>query len=610
MRNIVAEDTLNASINNAQKHYSSMFFLPTYKKALLEIAVICIGLIGLSSWVFYPSVEGLIGTLALGVCLFLVTYIMDILTSNFLLKDPIYILRREVALSLFGWVLWAFFIILGVIVGAFYGSIWWVSLCLLGFASIITFRAIVFIATSRTSAIRRLSSSLLPPIFCIAVFTAFWAATSTIVLSQQFWIYLIISPIIASVSAYLFLFSLDRLGYKIYGWPSLPIFRAFMLNWVVNQNAPLEEFLEKVGENTDVEVNLIKFDSLKPKAAIVMPLVHPGPFKNVGSSILPSLLKNKYEKAFGCDACVPLGILGHELDVSSQEQNHKIINQVIESSKFLASDDLATPLVKVKENFATASCQIFGKSALLSFTLAPKTTEDLPQELGRVVKEEAKKLGLNCTLIINSHNSLNDVIDTAESLGDLEIAAKKCLKKAVELPAHKFKVGSATVYPTEFSLREGMGPGGITSIVVEVKEQKTAYVVIDGNNMVSGLREKIIAALSSTGFTESDVFTTDTHVVSAIITGNRGYNPVGEVMDHEVLIKYIIDAAKTAEENLEVSKAGCLSLTVPQVRVIGKEMIGSLTLLVDKALKRAKQTVLPIFGVEGIALILLLALLH
>ena len=80
-------------------------------------------------------------------------------------------------------------------------------------------------------------------------------------------------------------------------------------------------------------------------------------------------------------------------------------------------------------------------------------------------------------------------------------------------------VGAATVFPKEFTLKDGMGTGGITAIVVQVEKQKTAYVVIDGNNMISGLREKILAALTSVGFDESEVFTTDTHAVSAIVTG-------------------------------------------------------------------------------------------
>jgi putative membrane protein len=154
-----------------------------------------------------------------------------------------------------------------------------------------------------------------------------------------------------------------------------------------------------------------------------------------------------------------------------------------------------------------------------------------------------------------------------------------------------------------------MGSGGITAVVVNVAEQKTAYVVIDGNNMVSGLREKILLALKSTGFHECEVFTTDTHAVSAVVLGRRGYHPVGEAMNHKTLIQHIKEVAKTAASNMESCKAGCLRLVVPKVRVIGEARLGSLSLLVDQALRRAKRIVAPIFVSEGLLLILLLALL-
>ena len=83
-----------------------------------------------------------------------------------------------------------------------------------------------------------------------------------------------------------------------------------MLTGYLVSNAPLEKFLEDMGQDKDIEVRLLKFDSSKPKAAIIVPLVHPGPFKNIGSSLLPSLLKHGFEKEYGCDTCTPLGILG------------------------------------------------------------------------------------------------------------------------------------------------------------------------------------------------------------------------------------------------------------------------------------------------------------
>jgi putative membrane protein len=211
-------------------------------------------------------------------------------------------------------------------------------------------------------------------------------------------------------------------------------------------------------------------------------------------------------------------------------------------------------------------------------------------------------------VVVNAHNCLTDVMDTAEHLDELQKAAAVCLQKAVAQPAKPFKVGSATVYPTEFSVKAGMAAGGITAIAVEVENQKTAYVVIDGNNMVPGLREKILGSLAGLGFDAGEVFTTDTHAVTASITGRRGYHPVGEVMDHALLIKYIGEAAKKAEANLETCRVGCRTFVVPHVRVIGEERLKSVTTLVDKAIVKAKHIVFPIFGVEALLLLLLLLL--
>jgi putative membrane protein len=618
MADMATEDSLNHSMNSALKHYSSMFFLPSSRKAVGAVAGLCIGVVGPSTFALFLSIEGLISnlfiglisSLFLGVSLFATTIIFDYVTSKTVFgNDPIYVLRRTVALSLFCWILWLFFIIPGVAFGAVFNLWqWWVKLCILGFAAVLTFRAVVFISTSSVALSRRLVSSLLQPFLCIAVFVVFWnSLDSTIPL--QILPFLVISPIVSCASAFLFVFLIDRLGRRMYDVPSMPLFRAFMLNWVAGLNAPFEGLLEKLGENEDIEVALLKFDSYKPKAAIIVPLVHPGPFKNIGSSLLPSMLKHEFEKEFGCDTCVPLGILGHELDLASQAQNQKIISHVINSAKFASSADRATPFVKVTDGFATASCQVFENTAFLSFTLAPKTTEDLPQQLGQIVREEAEKHGLNCNIVVNAHNSIDDTVDVEASLETLHAVASKCLEKAVSLPSYPFEVGAATVFPKEFDLKDGMGPGGITAVVVQVAEQKTAYVVIDGNNMVSGLREEILSALKAAGFHASEVFTTDTHAVSAVVLGRRGYHPVGEVMNHETLISYIQEAAKTAAARLEHCKAGCLRMVVPEVRVIGKARLESLSMLVDKALQRAKQIVVPIFALEGLILILLLTLL-
>jgi len=594
---VAVEDSLNQSMDKVVKHYSSLFELPSYVKVLLLLALSCLGAGIISAITFFPPFEALVYGLFLGFSLFTVNLIFDYIVSKLILgQDPIYDVRRTAALSLFCWGLWILFILVGVALGML------VKLCLLGFSAVLILRLTVFNSTSSTGSKRLLAASLLQPFPCIIPFLLFWAEVDYFLIS----LFIIFSTVISVLSSFSFISLLNRVGEQTLKIPSLSLFKAFLINWIVGLNAPFEEFLEKLGEEQDVKISLMKFDASKPKAVIVVPFVHPGPFKNIGSSLLPSMLKTTLENELNCVACVPHGLLGHEFDLSSQFQNQKILNCVVESSNFKASETQATPFIKISNGWATTCCQVFGKFAFLSFTLAPETTEDLPEELGLFVQEEARKHGLTHCAVVNAHNSINGTISRREALNALKATAAKCLEQTASLKRLSFEVGAATVMPKGFSLQDGMGPGGITVIVVKVGEQKTAYVVVDGNNMVSGLREKILLTLKSMGISEGEVFTTDTHAVNAVILSKRGYHPIGEAIDHEKLIGYIKRATLVAVSDLEGAKAGARSITVPNVKVIGEKKLETLCLLTDRTLQKAKKTVIPIFATASLLLMLLL----
>ncbi len=596
-------------MGSAVKHYSSLFSLPSLKASLAALAVICFGVVNFSTLFLFPTSEGFRLGLSLGGSLFALTLLVDYAVTHIVLKgDAIFVIRRTAALSMFCWVLWLAFIVPGAIVGAVFGFWLWVKLCLLGFAAVLTLRSVVFFSTSNTGAARGVLASLLQPVVCIIPFLVYWTAVNQIGVLQVL-PFIILAPVLGLASANLLVSLIDRLGRKSYGIPAMSLFRAFLLNWVLGLNAPIEEYFERMGEDRDIEVSMVQFEAAKTKAAMIVPQVHPGPFKNIGSSLLPSMLKRGFEQALGSETCVFLGILGHELDLASQPQNQKIIDGVVTAAQQATFTPDARPFVKIREGGVTVSCQVFGDTALLSFSLAPKTTEDLPQELGQFVREESRKLGLKDAVVINAHNSITDVTAIEESLETMKTAASKCLEKALAHPSGPLQIGAASVFPAEFSIRDGMGTGGFTALAVKVSNQKTAYVVMDGNNMVSGLREKVISALASVGFDESEVFTTDTHAVNAVVLGRRGYHPIGEAMDQETIIDNVKQAASNALAKLAASKTGSSIITIPKVRVIGQTKIAAISNLVDEALQRAKRVVVPIFGLEGLLLLLLLAVL-
>lgn len=606
----MVDEILNQNLDRAVKHYSSLFMLPSYPVILAFIVACCMSAGILHMLSFSLSFKGLSAGVFLGASLAIATFISNLFISSVILKrDPIYNHRRTSALSLFSWIFWLAFVIMGFFAALLMGYIWAIKLCLLGFSAALILRFIAMNSTASLSLFYSLITALLPSLFCLVPFIFLWLR---FISTERLFLFLAIDVIICYASSSLFINFLNKVGQKLVRIPSINIFRAFLHNWVADLNEPFEKILEKLGEEGDVEISVLRFDRLDngaPKAIIAAPSVHPGPFKNVGSSTLPSVLKKALEEEFKCVACVPLSLLGHELDLVSQAESRKLVDYVVKISDFKSSWDAATPLIKVTNGLSTVCCQAFGDVVFISLSLAPKTTEDFPQELSSFVCLEAKKIGFKSCLTINAHNSINGPVEIEEALASLKRVAIDCLRKASSSPKSPIKLGASTVFPAEFTLRDGMGPGGITVLLFEVNDEKTAYVIIDGNNMVPGLREEILRALHSIGIKDGEVFTTDTHCVNALTLSRRGYHPIGEVMDHEKLIKHVLSATVTAINDLQPVKIGFRKASISKLRVIGRSSLEKLCLLTDEAFQTAKRVLVPIFGFTAFLLIILMLIM-
>jgi putative membrane protein len=471
---------------------------------------------------------------------------------------------------------------------------------------VVILRLLVFSAVSFANVTKIVFYSVLQPsLYVIAILYITGAVENH--LSFPTTIFLVLSFAVSLFSAFFFVSFLNRTGKKILGVKSLSVLKVFMANWTEDLNEPLEDLLEKLSVKRSIELSLILFKTKgRIKATMVVPSFHPGPFKNVGSSALPCLIQKELENKLGGVVSVPHGLSGHDLDLASQAQNQKIIREIYEIGGGSNVATTASPFLRFQKNGANVSCQIFGKRALLTLTLAPKTMEDLPQELGLFIREEAKKRGLLTAITIDAHNSIEGPFHSEKAISALREAVIACLEYAIKSPRGPLQVGAAKVTPDDLSLKDGMGPGGICAIVVKVKEQLAAYITIDGNNMVSGLREKILKRLSELGFDDSEILTTDTHVVNGIVLTPRGYHPLGEAIEHERLIKYIEQAATAAKNGLEPAEAAFLVKVVPNVKVIGEEQIGLLCMLTEKAFQQAKKLALTIFPLVGLIWTMLL----
>jgi len=608
-------DSMNHYIDRAVKRYTYLFTLPSHGKilALLFVFSLLNGILATS--VLQPSLPFsyiLALGLMLGVILFVLTLVADFTVHSFSFRhDLVFNLRRCSALSMYSVMLWLCFNVLGVLTNVFLRG-YWFKLFLVGFCVVLALRLLVLSAVSFAGGGKVFFYSVLLPVLYfipVVVYKAYALGSNFFDVSTA--LFFSSSLIIIVGATLLFMYAINRVGVAILGVGSFSVLKAFLANWAEDLTEPFEQFFERFGLEHDINVSTLAFKTNERiKSIMVIPAFHPGPFKNVGSSNLPyaiqTTLENKLPK---CVIAVPHGLSGHDLDLASQNQNQIVLDTVQKLTEFSDYEAVATPFVRVKRNGASVGCQIFNNCVFVALTLAPETMEDLPPDLESLIVATAQSLKLAAAISVDAHNSIQGSFNINEAINPLREAAVACLEKASQQKLANLEVGVAKVTPTEFSLEEGMGPGGIIVTIIKVAGQHTAYVTIDGNNMVSGLREKILSALSEIGIDDGEIFTTDTHAVNAVVLAARGYHPVGEAMDQETLIKHIKQAATQALANLEPAEVAWRMDTVTKVKVIGEKQIEAMCTLVERAIQTAKRSAVSIFPLAGIILSALLFLL-
>ncbi len=572
------------------RHYRSLFSFPGYSKVVfLTVTVATLGCI--SAFVIgFHSVTRLTDGLLFAfttLCLPLVGF--DIVISRCVTAtEPILDLRRMAILTLATTLLWIAIVnassaahmltnSLGVVQGFYLG---------IGLAS--SFRFLVLKCVSTLGSPRLYAASILPPVMSGLVAATAWFPMSTEKLAVTM---ATMSLLLVVTSTFVNL--VNRHGKSSVGIGAIDLFRAFLANWLVGSTSPLEGYFNEMGQEADVVVKLLGFVSnSRTDAIIVVPNIHPGPFRNLGSSNLPWEIQETLQRKHSAVVMVPHGTSGHELDVTSRVYNNLILDSVNNVADFENTCAEATDMVRACSGSASATCQFMGGVALVTVTCAPNGMEDIPLEIGDEIVNNGKALGAEEVVLIDAHNCIGSSREihvlTSTQLGDLVSAAESAIASAMRLDRHPFTMGADRVIPKEFGLQHGIGPGGIATLVVDVNGRKTAYVVIDGNNMVSGFREKILEHMDDL-VDNAEVMTTDTHVVNAVSTVDRGYLPVGESIDQAKFMSYIRDCVACARSKAVASSVGYRSCTVRGIRVIGEAKLRSISLLVDSALNLCKR---------------------
>ena len=499
--------------------------------------------------------------------------------------------RRLIGLEILSW----FLIIMVLPLGAFAGTI--VSITTLWaagfFVVLIVSLPIRFLTIASVSSVspgRKFAASALTPSLVILSFSGIGFGAGLSGISSTVMIRGIaafaVGVVLSAVGVSMIIRNVERSGTPEVRDSPLTLFRAFLQHWLRSDPEPLENRLGPLGTQGTIEGSILAFSGSKGAlGCVVASNFHPGPYRDLGSAGLPSLLKASLERSKGGIVQVPHGISNHQLNIVSQQDVQRVIEKVVAEYPVGNPVHDASAMVRSAVDEAKASGQLFGDVAFLTLTLSPTEMEDLPSEVARDIEREAHARGLTA-LVADAHNSLsNQTSITSEQARKLVEASVKVLDQLALARKSSFKVGSAADPLEEFRLEDGIGPGGLSSLVVRSGNQIVAYLTIDGNNMHSGMREAILKDLEIVGISDGEVMTTDTHLVTGLVRSTLGYYPVGAHLDVGLLTRKVRETVQRALSTMEDSTAGFSRFSI-EVRVLGSETFHTITGFVGRIARR------------------------
>lgn len=342
----------------------------------------------------------------------------------------------------------------------------------------------------------------------------------------------------------------------------------------------LEDFFESISVPARVRVAGVAFRAARgTKALLLAPSVHPGPMGYVSGSDLPTKVASSLADLTP-NVLVAHGPTTHDDNPATTAEVRKIGEAVRAGLSRASFEARAGRAVRATSGKASVLAQAFGDSVLLIASFAPNPTDDIDSPTGHAALQEAKLAGAADAFLVDAHNCLKPGVGlthfgSPESHEILQ-AVEAATRSALAAPRARIRVGygrrAGFCTPDQ-----GVGARGIEAILVEVGDQRTAYVLFDGNNMVPGLRDALRARIAAV-VQESEVLTTDNHSVNLTM---EGFNAVGATLDHAVLLDHADAAVRDALADLGDVDAAVVSADVPDFRIFGPQTASRLTTTIN-----------------------------
>ncbi len=463
-------------------------------------------------------------------------------------------IKHSMFLSALSMTILCFIVLIGGIITRLINIDIFLNTLLFGCVIIYGFNTLVFWTTSNVRFSKAVTTGLIQPVLILAMYILItFLVTDTSFMGSvilQITIKAMIAGIIFVLAIYAFITIIASPFKKNLGIGVLDLLSLFIAHMNEGSNS-LEGLFENMGEAIDTVVTFVSFKTEQGiKALFISPSVHPGPLGDLGGSNMPTILANKFDFF----TMVAHGPSTHDFNPIAVSEIDKIENSVKKGLKRVEYSPKASKFIRYTEEKANIGVQFFNDGMVILSTFAPEAVDDIEFGVGLTMMAQSRsKCGVEDSIIVDCHNSFTP--ESGEVLpGNAEVFQLIDVIDKINPLQEKYdiKIGCYENNMGNLNKQEGIGDSGIKTMVIEVDNQRTAYVLFDSNNMEIGFRQEIIDAVSDMEIDEIEVMTTDTHTVNTL---SRGYNPIGIAKRAEI-IEYVKISIAESIKDLEKVEVG------------------------------------------------------
>lgn len=492
------------------------------------------------------------------------------------------------------------------IIGTLFGAIFHVNVfinCLLfGCVLIFGLNTLILWSVTKISFRRSAMIGTIQPLLILAMYVlvSYFSSYSPIIDSSlgSMILKVIVGSVIFILAIYSFITVVESPMKKNLGIGILDLLSLFIAH--MNEGSKsLESLFDNMGEPISTVVTFISFRTKKGiKSLFVSPSVHPGPLGDIGGSNMPTILAERFNHF----TMIAHGPSTHDFNPVATRELDKIESAIKTGLEKVEYSPKATLFKRYKEEKANIGVQFFNKGMVILSTFAPEGSDDIEFGVGLTMMTQSKsRCKVQDSIIVDCHNSFTPesggVLPGNDEVFEIITAIDKI---DLENEYYDIKVGCYENPMNDLGKNEGVGESGIKTMVIEVANQKTAYILFDSNNMEIGFRAEIIDTVKELGIDEVEVMTTDTHSVNTI---SRGYNPIGLTKRPEIT-EYIKESVIKAIDDLEEVEVGTGTEKIENLKTFGPtnstELISTISSIVA-----VSKIIAPVLFISAIIIVII-----